>query len=82
MPTGTHPRRPSPIWPLYGEHRSRLLAVLERRIDHRLRQRIEPEEVLQDTFLTASRRWPAYQAAAPVHLLSGEPIGQQKRQSH
>ena len=52
---------------LWEEHRGRLLAVLERAFDRRLRQRIDPEEVLQDTFLTASRRWPTYQAGSPVH---------------
>src|SRR4051812_4977511 len=51
---------------LCEEHRPKLLAMLERRIDPRLRQRIDPEDVLQNTFLTAQRRWPEYQAGSDM----------------
>ena len=46
---------------LWDEHRGRLTAMLERRIDPALRQRIGADEVLQSTFLDAARDWAAYQ---------------------
>jgi len=51
---------------LLEEHRPRLLGVLERRIDPKLRQRVDPEELLQETFLDARREWPAYQRGSPM----------------
>ena len=51
---------------LWAEHCDRLLAMLERRIDVRLRQRIDAEEVLNDAFLDASRDWAAYQRGSPM----------------
>jgi RNA polymerase sigma-70 factor (subfamily 1) len=52
---------------LWEQHRDRLLAMVERRIDPHLRQRVGPDAILQDAFLDASRRWPAYQAGSPMH---------------
>jgi RNA polymerase sigma-70 factor (ECF subfamily) len=46
---------------LWGEHRERLLAMLDRRIDPGLRQRVGAEEILQNTFLDAAREWTSYQ---------------------
>lgn len=46
---------------LWEKHRARLLAMLERRIDPGLRQRVGAEEVLQSTFLDAAREWAGYQ---------------------
>src|SRR5437868_2446191 len=51
---------------LWEEHRERLLAMLERRIDSTLRQRIGADEILQSTFLDASRAWAAYQRGSPM----------------
>ena len=51
---------------LWEEHRERLLATVERRIDPRLRQRIDPSEVLNEAFLDASRRWASYQQGSPM----------------
>jgi RNA polymerase sigma-70 factor (ECF subfamily) len=51
---------------LWDEHRERLLAMLERRIDPVLRQRIGADEILQSTFLDASRDWAAYQRGSPM----------------
>jgi RNA polymerase sigma-70 factor, ECF subfamily len=51
---------------LWEQHRGRLLAMLERRIDSRLRQRLDPEEVLNEAFLDASREWPDYQRGSPM----------------
>jgi RNA polymerase sigma-70 factor, ECF subfamily len=45
---------------LLEEHRSRLLGMLRRRIDPALAARIDPEEILHETFLQAGRRWPDY----------------------
>jgi RNA polymerase sigma-70 factor (ECF subfamily) len=47
---------------LLEEHRSRLLAMLGRRIDPKLHLRLDPEDILSEAFLQARRRWTAYQA--------------------
>lgn len=51
---------------LWEEHRGRLAAMLERRIDPGLRQRVGADEILQSTFLDASRGWAAYQRGSPM----------------
>ncbi len=51
---------------LCEEHGPRLLAMLERRIDPRLRQRLAPEDILQSAFVKAQDRWPAYRAGSPM----------------
>lgn len=51
---------------LWEQYRERLLAMLERRIDPKLQQRVGAEEVLQMTFLDAARRWSAHQADAAM----------------
>ncbi len=51
---------------LFETHRDRLLAMLERRIDARLRQRIGADAVLQDTYFRAASRWAAYQRGSPM----------------
>jgi RNA polymerase sigma factor (sigma-70 family) len=69
-PTREHP--PSTITDLallgqlWEEHRVRLLAMLERRIDPVLRQRIGAEEVLQSAFFDAAREWASYQAGSTM----------------
>jgi RNA polymerase sigma-70 factor, ECF subfamily len=45
---------------LFEQHRSRLLAMVERRIDPVLALRIAPEEILHEAFLAAARRWAAF----------------------
>ena len=42
---------------LFDDYRPRLLAMLRRRIDPRLAARVDPEEVLNEAFLDARRRW-------------------------
>jgi RNA polymerase sigma-70 factor (ECF subfamily) len=42
---------------LYEEHRPKLLAMLGRRIDPVLAVRIDAEEILQEAFFVAQRRW-------------------------
>lgn len=48
---------------LFEEHRPKLLAMLERRIDPALRKRLEPAEVLQEAFLAAQYKWRRFRAA-------------------
>jgi RNA polymerase sigma-70 factor (ECF subfamily) len=65
--TGNEGSQPSSVadWAALGqlleEHRIRLLAMLQRRIDPRLNLRLDPEEILSEAFLQARRRWSAYQ---------------------
>jgi RNA polymerase sigma-70 factor (ECF subfamily) len=49
---------------LLEEHRPRLLAMLERRIDPKLKPRLDADSLLQETFLLARRRWTDFQASA------------------
>ena len=46
------------------QHRPRLLAMLQRRIDPKLAKRIEAEDVLAEVFLLAGRRWQAFSTQA------------------
>lgn len=49
---------------LFDEHRPRLLDVLRRRLDPALAAQIDAEDVLNETFLLAGRRWPRYKQQA------------------
>lgn len=42
---------------LFEEHQPRLLAMLRRRLDPALAARVDPEDILNETFLLARRRW-------------------------
>jgi RNA polymerase sigma-70 factor (ECF subfamily) len=42
---------------LFAEHQARLLAVIQRRMDPKLRPRIDPEDILHESFLRARGRW-------------------------
>ena len=46
---------------LLEEHRSKLLAVIQRRLDPALARRISPEDILSEAFLQARRRWHSFQ---------------------
>src|SRR5438270_12465432 len=46
---------------LLEEHRSKLLAVVQRRLDPTLARRISPEDILSDAFLQARRKWHSFQ---------------------
>ena len=48
------------IGKLFEEHRPRLLAMVERRIDPVLGVRIDPEDILNEAFLRACGRWADY----------------------
>src|SRR5262250_1690627 len=45
---------------LFARHRSRLRQMLRLRLDRRLQGRIDPSDVLQDTYLEFARRFPEY----------------------
>ena len=44
---------------LFEEHRPKLVAMVQRRMDPRLAARVGAEEVVNEAFLVAGRRWPA-----------------------
>ena len=43
---------------LFDEHRAKLLAMVERRLDPTLRARVSGEDILQDAFEIARTKWP------------------------
>lgn len=49
----------------FEKYRDRLLAMLEWRLDPRLRSRIGAEEILQEAFLTAHKEWPRFLSGKP-----------------
>jgi RNA polymerase sigma-70 factor, ECF subfamily len=55
---------------LFAEQRTRLRRMVQLRLDRRLQGRIDPDDVLQDSFVDASRRLPQYAAEdRPMPLL-------------
>jgi RNA polymerase sigma-70 factor, ECF subfamily len=52
---------PPTLEKLWLEYSPRLLAMLERRIGDNQRRRYGPEDVLNETFLRAQRKWAKYQ---------------------
>jgi RNA polymerase sigma-70 factor (ECF subfamily) len=48
---------------LFQGHRSRLLVMLERRLDPRLAGRIDAEGLLAEAFIVARRKWPGFGAS-------------------
>src|SRR5438128_532128 len=48
---------------LFEEHRPKLLAMLRRKIDPVLAVRIDAEEILQEAFFMAHRRWPQLESS-------------------
>jgi RNA polymerase sigma-70 factor (ECF subfamily) len=55
---------------LFTRHRARLAAMVRLRMDPRLRGRIDPSDVLQETYLDVARRYGRYveRPEMPVHL--------------
>jgi RNA polymerase sigma-70 factor (ECF subfamily) len=45
---------------LFEEHRPRLFAMLTRRIDPRFQSRFDPDDVLQDAYFMAQKKWRAF----------------------
>jgi RNA polymerase sigma-70 factor (ECF subfamily) len=54
---------------LLEEHRPKLLAMLRRRIDPTLAVRFDPEDVCNEVFFVAQRRWSTFNADAPYAWL-------------
>jgi RNA polymerase sigma-70 factor (ECF subfamily) len=48
---------------LCQEHHDRLLGFLDRRMDPRLKARIGAQDLLQEAFLVARRKWPKFRAS-------------------
>lgn len=44
----------------FSEHYSRLERMIEFRLDHRIRNRVDPADILQDSFIEAQRRLPGF----------------------
>jgi RNA polymerase sigma-70 factor (ECF subfamily) len=51
---------------LLGHHRSRLARMVNARMDPRLKARVDPSDVVQDTLAAASRRLPRYLEEQPI----------------
>jgi RNA polymerase sigma-70 factor, ECF subfamily len=49
---------------LFARYRERLRRMIRLRLDHRLGGRLDPSDVLQETYFDVSRRFPEF-AAAP-----------------
>jgi DNA-directed RNA polymerase specialized sigma24 family protein len=47
---------------VFEEHRAWLVACIRRRLDPLLAVQLDPEEVVQQTYLLAQRRWAAFRA--------------------
>lgn len=63
--SGSAPGR-SELSALFEENRIRLERMLEFRLDERLRGRVDPEDIMQEAFIEADRRFPEYQARPAV----------------
>jgi RNA polymerase sigma-70 factor (ECF subfamily) len=50
---------------LFEEYRPRLVAMVRRRLDHALAPRLDEEDVVNDAFLLACRKWPAFERRSP-----------------
>ncbi|MBI3409189.1 MAG: sigma-70 family RNA polymerase sigma factor [Planctomycetes bacterium] len=61
---------PSALGELFGLHRDRLRRMIQLRLDHRLRGRLDPSDVLQEAFLEFAQSLPAYvnNQEAPFYL--------------
>ncbi len=56
----------SALGALFARHQQALERMIEFRLDERVRGRVDPEDVLQEAFIEASRRLPEYVAAPEV----------------
>lgn len=59
---------PAALAALFDRHRGRLLRMVGLRLDHRLRGRLEPDDILQEAFLDAARELPRYLAKPDLPL--------------
>jgi RNA polymerase sigma-70 factor (ECF subfamily) len=51
---------------VFDRHRQRLRTVIELRMDPRLKSRVDPSDVLQETYLDAAARWEKYEKETPA----------------
>jgi RNA polymerase sigma-70 factor (ECF subfamily) len=51
---------------LFEEHQSKLLAMIQRRLDPSLAARISPEDILSDAFLEARRKWSTFKTQSAL----------------
>lgn len=51
---------------VFDQYRQRLRTVIELRMDPRLKARVDPSDVLQETYLDAAARWEKYEQDAPA----------------
>ncbi len=51
---------------VFDQYRQRLRTVIELRMDPRLKARVDPSDVLQETYLDAAARWDKYEQDAPA----------------
>jgi RNA polymerase sigma-70 factor, ECF subfamily len=51
---------------VFDQYRQRLRTVIELRMDPRLKSRVDPSDVLQETYLDAAARWEKYAQQAPT----------------
>lgn len=63
------PQQSDPLNVAFDRHRERLRRMVEIRMDHRLRKRIDASDVLQEAFLEAHDRYAAYLEGPEMPLL-------------
>ena len=56
---------------LFVRHRERLRRMVRLRLDRRLQGRLDPGDVLQETYLDVARRFPEYAADRALPSTSG-----------
>ena len=68
----------------FMRHRNRLRRMVDLRLDHRLKPRIDPSDVLQETYLEASRQLDRYlrDPAVPVFIWLRAIAGQRLQKLH
>ena len=54
---------------LFEQHRPRLLKQVALRLNGRLQRRVDPDDVLQEVYLAASRRWPEWERSQDVPFI-------------
>jgi RNA polymerase sigma-70 factor (ECF subfamily) len=62
------PSRQKLLADLFTRHRNKLRAMIQIRLDPLLRSKLDPSDILQDSFLDASRRLPEYLERRPMPL--------------
>ena len=69
---------------LFTPHRDRLRRMVAVRLDHRLRGRVDPSDVIQESALDAARRLPEYaqNPSAPFYLWLRYLTGQRLMEQH